>query len=387
MSEDDSYKTSSNHSGETSLSNDAAIDIAAGNSHDQISNSLTWLNERAWPLAGFVFFVPVIYLLSFIQEEKLPLSIASSSIISSLPVLFALILLCITLLVGLLLSPTMILFSPLQKNNSDRLIDSLISSDNSKKTSLPFPWKTIFAWMLAPIVLISIVAIISLFIEADDGGIHWSLQLLLIISIPVTAIIFILSVRKATGRNIRLRDISSDFCLSVLMGIVPQFLITTYVIIVSVRIADSADYPLAVIAVAAVIALAVLCPLQLIGATLIASVGRTGQSFKRALSIGCLIIVLLGLYPPTAAWLAGSVFQLTSSGGRPCAILSFHSIDSIEKSIIDTEYGMKSKPLRILIDVDGYFWVRPKDILSKDIYLVSHEATSRISECAADKDL
>lgn len=387
MSEDDSYKTSSNHSGETSLSNDDAIDIAAGDSRDQISSGLTWLNERAWPLAGFVFFVPVIYLLSFIQEEKLPLSIASSSIISSLPVLFALILLCITLLVGLLLSPTMILFSPLEKNNSDRLIDSLISSDNSQKTSLPFPWKTIFAWMLAPIVLISIVAIISLFIEADDGGIHWSLQLLLIISIPVTAIIFILSVRKATGRNIRLRDISSDFCLSVLMGIVPQFLITTYVIIVSVRIADSSDYPLAVIAAAAVIALAVLCPLQLIGATLIASVGRTGQSFKRALSIGCSIIVLLGLYPPTAAWLAGSVFQLTSSGGRPCAILSFHSIDSIEKSIIDTEYGMKSKPLRILIDVDGYFWVRPKDILSKDIYLVSHEATSRISECPAEKDL
>lgn len=387
MSDEDSYKTSNNHSGEKSRSNADAIDIAAGDSRDQVSSGLTWLNERAWPLAGFVFFVPVIYLLSFIQEEKIPLSIASSSIISSLPVLFALILLCITLLVGLLLSPTMMLFAPLEKNNSERLIDSLMSSKLSEKRFSPFPWKIIIAWMLVPVVLIIIVAIISLFIDANDGGIHWGLQLLLIISIPVTAIIFILSVWKATGRSIRLRDISGDFFMSALMGIVPQFLITTYVISVSVRIADSSDYHLAVIAVSAFIGIVILCPLQLIGATLIASVSRPGQSFKRALAIGCSIIVLLGLYPPSAAWLAGSVFQLTSSGGRPCTILSFHSIDSIEKSIINLEYGMKSKPLRILIDVDGYFWVRPKDILSKDIYLVSHEATSRISECPAEKDL
>lgn len=367
--------------------NDNFTFIATGNSRDQISQGLIWLNERAWPLAGFVVFVPVLYLFNFIQEEKIPLSITSSSVITALPVLFALILLCIALLVGLLLTPTIMLFTPLEKKNKDRLIDLLVNAKKSRWKRSPFPWMIIGAWLFVPITLVFIVAFISILFEATDDSPHWLMQLLLLASIPVSALIFVTWVLKGTGRNIRFRNISSDFFISVLIGIVPQFLITTYVISISIRIAQSSDYQLAVIAAGVLIGILVMCPIQLFGATVVASVNKPDRSFGSALSIGCIFVVLLGLYPPSASLLTGAVFQLTSSGGRPCAVLSLHSTDSIEKNIIDHQYPMQSKPLHILIEVDGYFWVRPKISLNKDVYFISHENVSRISECPLENGL
>src|SRR5690606_27110037 len=78
----------------------------------QLTEGLAWLNNRAWPLAAGTLFTSALYLHNYIIEEKVPLSLTSPTIITALPILFAVQVFIIALLVALVLMPTAILLTP-----------------------------------------------------------------------------------------------------------------------------------------------------------------------------------------------------------------------------------------------------------------------------------
>ncbi|HIZ49675.1 MAG TPA: hypothetical protein IAA18_01190 [Candidatus Pseudomonas excrementavium] len=82
------------------------------NWHDAVSDGLLWLNERAWPLGGGIFFISVLYLHNYIQTEQIPLSITSTAVITALPTIFAILIFVIAVLSAVILLPTAMLFTP-----------------------------------------------------------------------------------------------------------------------------------------------------------------------------------------------------------------------------------------------------------------------------------
>lgn len=356
--------------------------VATGNSSEQISDGLTWLNDRAWPLAGFIFFVPVIYLFNFIQTEKIPLSITSSSVMAAMPILFALILLCVALLVGLLLAPTIILFTPVESGSSKRLIDLLPIPQATSSSWSPFPLRIIIAWLLIPFAIVFIFILIFCLVDLLDGS-RLLLQTLVVLSIPAVALMFVVFTMKTTLKASRLRSVNPGFIGYVLVGVTPQFLILSYILTVCLRLMNSSDHPLMILLLSFFGGILFICVIQLAGATVIASITEPRRSFSAAFSVGCVLVVLLGLYPPSASFITGGVFGATISGGRPCAVLMLNSGDGIAVNLVDASDSKKTIGLRLLMEVDGSLWVRQHQSQNKDVYFIDRTSVSGVRECQA----
>lgn len=380
MSDDSENKNTATNSAVKESSHETPV-IATGDWRNQISEGLLWLNERAWPLAGVVLFVAVIYLHSFIHEEKVPMSIASPAIITALPILFALLLLSIGLLMGLLFSPTMMLFTPIKKKCSARLVDLLVKPGGYESGRFGMPLRIMGGWLSIPVIMGVMVGIIWLLSDKYKDA-TWVMSFLVLLSLPVAAFVFIRIFIKEESLSLRLSDVSSDFWVSVIVGQIPQFLLTIYVITLSGRIAHAYGNSHVVFVMCGVVGVVALCLIQLIGAKKIASVTQPEQSLATSFITGFIIVVLLGIYPPTASRLTGSMLQLTTSGGRACAVLTWTSNASVGvEAVRNSEVPGQSKSLRIFIDVDGYYLVRPIGAIGKPIYFVPRDIVSSIDDC------
>jgi len=91
---------------------------SAPNRYAQLSGSLKWLNDRAWPLSVGILLTAGLYLYQYILEEQIPLSITSSAVLAALPAMSAILVFIISVLVAFILSPIFVLFHRL--NASDK---------------------------------------------------------------------------------------------------------------------------------------------------------------------------------------------------------------------------------------------------------------------------
>lgn len=355
----------------------------------QASDGLRWLDERAWPLAGLALFVPLLYLHNFIHEEQVPLSITSPAIITALPAMFAFLVLFIGVLALFLVSPTMMLFTPVRTDRKDRLVDLLPRQHIDADGRPHIHHGVIIAWfaMLA-IIGIGPGALIAAPENLFDEHSHWLLLGVLLL-IALSACAFILIVIRSRPLDLKLKEISWGFRATVVLALLPQALLMSYVMSLSARIAhdEGGSYP--VFAVCVLAGATILGILQLAGARIVASVTRPGRSLATAAVAGFVSVALLGLYPPTGAHLAGAVLQATASGARPCAVLSWttesppavrplHGIDGAGKII-----GDKSVPLRILTEADGYYLVRKRaeNAGNKAVHFVPRPLVGAMESC------
>ena len=364
--------------------------VAAGDVFEQISQGLVWLNERAWPLSGCILFISMLYLTGFIVEEKVPLSIASSSIIATLPVLFVMILLFIVLLVGFLLSPTAMLFTAIKKPGKQRLVD-LLTKPDSGGGRFSIPKRIVIGWFLMPVVAVIFIGVVWLLFSTWNVIPKWLVNALVLLSLPSSIVLFIWLVIREKSLKLKLRDFSSDFWMATCFSVLPQFLIITYVFLLSIRLAQASGDSLVLLWSAVFLGVIALCFFQLIGAKFIAWSTQPDRSLSKSFKAGFIIVALLGAYPPTASLLTGVAFQITASGGRACAVLTWNSENP---SGIEALYNPKdpnqSRNLRILIQVDEYYFARPKlDKAEKDagaqtstkVYFVPREIVSGIDDC------
>lgn len=366
------------------------VPAVSGDIFDQISPGLVWLNERAWPLSGCILFISILYLTGFIVEEKVPLSIASSSIIATLPVLFVMILLFIVLLIGFLLSPTAMLFTVVRKPGKERLVD-LLMYPGKKDSRFSIPKYIVFGWFLIPAIALLFIGLVWLLSEKFNVIPGWVMSALVLLSLPISIVFFVLAVIKEKSLKLNLGDFSSDFWMATCFSVLPQFLIITYVFTFSARLAEASGSSYLLLWLYVFICVVILCFLQLVGAKLIASATQPEQSLAKSFKAGVIIVVLLGIYPSTASLLTGGVFQLTASGGRACAVLAWNSDNpSGIEALHSGDNPKQSRKLRILIQVDEYYFARPLFGKSEKvegaktpskIYFVPREIVSSIDDC------
>ncbi len=355
----------------------------------QLSEGLRWLHERAWSLTALMLIITALYLSNFIRVEKVPLSIASPAIITALPILFIFVLLFVIVLVGVLLSPTMMLFSTLKKNNSNRLIQLLVQNDPVSGRA-HFSKYVIAAWLSVPIMIG--VTIMVIWVLHDLMGYPTSVsEYVLLVAVPLAMVVVVRLFIAEGSLELRFSDVSVDFWFSVFMSVMFQFSLVVYVMLFAIRIAQYYDDNYGVLFLA-VIGCVGLFLLQLFAARYIATFSQPSRSLIKSFVVGMSTVAVLGVFPPTASWIVGGVFQFTASGMRSCAVLAWTSNSPAEinaalykmhssQMYSRQMYSRQSLPLRILIDIDGYYLVRLKDDESKLIYYVPRKNVSSIDDC------
>ncbi|WP_129544550.1 hypothetical protein [Serratia sp. 1D1416] len=126
--------------------------------------------------------------------------------------------------------------------------------------------------------------------------------------------------------------------------------------------------------------------IQIAGARIVLSLSGPKVSLKQALmSIG-ILIALLGLYSPTGSALTGMVFETSASGGRRCAVLTWtDEVPAGLGDLVSTVQGRLSQPVRLFIELDGYYRVRLQGQANKRVYLVPVAKIAAIDECEANR--
>jgi len=81
---------------------------------------------------------------------------------------------------------------------------------------------------------------------------------------------------------------------------------------------------------------------------------------KGLILILSVIIFALGVFPPSSSFMLGQVLQITSSGERSCAVVYWTQAGTpVEvKALGDEKRPDRSRPLRIFVEMDGYYIVR-----------------------------
>jgi hypothetical protein len=348
----------------------------------QLSDDLRWLNKRAWPLAGVVLFIAGTYLYNFILVEEAPLSITSSTFITAVPVLMIFVIIITGLLTGLLFGPLMVFFVRIRKGRQERFSDLLLYDKKKQHQQASRPashqlsdiWIVLCSWFV-PLVLFSFVLgtmILTKFL--------WPFVVIMV-SVVGAVLWFYFWIRMRYRVNIK--HLSGDFWSAAFVSFWMQFVWVIFIVTMASRAAQGTEHKTLFLFLYWVLGVFALGFVQLVAATVIAASIQFKISLRKAVFIAAGFIALLGICPPTGAALAGLVFQLTASGGRSCAVLSWtdKTSDGIAREIRAPGNPAQSVPVRILLEADGVYRIHKNDDPSQKIYLVPTDRVVGIDSC------
>jgi len=330
----------------------------------QINGLFCWLSEHSWAKSGVLIFVFLVYLNAFISVEKVPLGILSASIVAVFPILFAYLVFFILIFSAIILMPAAVFFSS-EMRGEDGGLDEFIKQGRVVN---------IVCWCLIQIAIcLAFIVIDRVFF--DIVGCAFLASFLLV----YTGASFLLA------RFMQPRPCLDFGFLGILFfSILFQMLVVVFIFARLFENSGELDYwELYFVAVSVSLLLALI---QILVVVFLKKTLVRKDGLKRVVLSLFSLVFFLGLFPPTGAFLLGYVFQHASSGGRPCAVV-FWVQESTPAEVIfwanDKKPG-QSKPLRILLEVDGYYVARildGKEIKDKPVEFIPRTLVARMDEC------
>ncbi|WP_133490152.1 MULTISPECIES: hypothetical protein [Alcanivorax] len=340
----------------------------------QLTEGLAWLNDRAWPLAAGTLFTSALYLHNYIIEEKVPLSLTSPTIITALPILFAVQVFIIALLVALLLLPTAILFTPTHLDGP-KLIEELGLENLKDKNRQPARRRLLGRWLLAlSLMAVTWLTLAELFKDSDS-----TIAALFTLLLPIT--LFAVVAIKGLWRFWRF---SPDFILMALGAGLAQILLLMILgtavmsFLASTEQQDTWGYPLGLLVIL------VFGLLQFISLVLIATIQNQRNPIAWITLRGFALVVLIGLFPPASAKLAGYTLQTSASGARHCAVLLWQAPPPGLKAI--TLDDRRSRDVKILLETEGRYVVRQHTGDPGTNYFVPSDLVNGIAACVPEPE-
>ncbi|KYZ87627.1 hypothetical protein [Alloalcanivorax xenomutans] len=335
----------------------------------QLTEGLAWLNNRAWPLAAGTLFTSALYLHNYIIEEKVPLSLTSPTIITALPILFAVQVFIIALLVALVLMPTAILFTPTHVDGP-KLIEEMGLENLNDKNRKPARRRLLGRWLLALLLMsIAWLALAKLFKDSNS-----TIAALFALFLPI--VLFAVVAIKGLWRFWRF---SPDFILMALgtglAQILALMILGTAVMsfLASTEQQDTWGYPLGLLVVL------VFGLLQFISVVLIVTIQNHRNPVAWITLRGFALVVLIGLFPPASAKLAGYTLQTSASGARSCAVLLWQKTPPGLKAIALDD--SRSRNVKILLEAEGRYVVRQHTGDPGTNYFVPSDQVNGIAAC------
>ncbi|MGF6125091.1 hypothetical protein QF019_000280 [Pseudomonas frederiksbergensis] len=345
------------------------------NRYSQLSQGLLWLNERAWPLSIGILLTAGMYLFQYIQEEKIPLSITSSAVITALPAMSAMLVFIISMLVAFIIMPIFVLFHPLG-DAGGRLSDDFSFDQTSPELTARHRgliWRWAGGLLILGIYCV-LVGIVGPNVPPSDWWIGGGVLALVLTVLANTLFI---------TRGVKV-SVSTDFrFICVMSALVQVFVIltvTSVVLPVASAYVDNIWWLLPLM----LLELISLWMIQLVGAFLVVKTRRHQNPVAFVATVVFAMVILLGLYPPSSSKLAGFALQVTASGGRNCTVMNFSADSKSIEAITDPAKPGYSRPLRVVAEVDGVYFVRLWRTESKAVQFVPRASVTGVDACPAD---
>lgn len=338
----------------------------------QLSRHLLWLNERAWPLSIGVLLMAGVYLYQYIQEEKIPLSVTSSAVITALPVMSALLVFIITMLVAFVLMPIFVLFHRL--NDSGRRLSDDFSFDHQDPERKAGHLRLLARWAGGLVILGTFCALLSVIGAEVSANVWWASAAAVGTVLTIACYCWLMTL-GVEG------PMSMDFRVACVMSAFVQVIVILQVTIVVIDIAGQYVNNIGWIVPLMLVELMVVWVVQLLGALLVVKM-RSHENPVALIACAVLLLVIgLGLYPPSGAKLGGFAFQVSASGARHCAILNFGPESKGLDGITDPGRPGFSRPLRVIAEADGIYFVRLWKAESKAVQFVPRASLAGIDVC------
>ncbi|MHC8407872.1 hypothetical protein [Pseudomonas sp. TMB3-21] len=343
----------------------------------RLSAGLQWLNERAWPLSIAILLTAGVYLYQYIQEEKIPLSITSSAVLTALPVMSAILVFVISILVAFVLMPIFVLFHRLD-DSGRRLSDDFSFGPRSVERRSRH-LRVLGRWGASLLVLGIFCATLSVIGSQVTGTWYWGLAAVGGTGVTV-AIYYWLMTSGIEG------PVSTDFRFACVMSAFVQVGVILNVTIVAIDIAGQYVSNLWWLVPLMLVELLIVWIIQLLGALFVVRMRSHQNPVALVASAVTVLVIVLGLYPPTGAKLGGFAFQVSASGARNCTIMNFGPESKGLDTLTDPEKPGFSRPLRVVAEADGTYFVRLWKTDSKAVQFVPRASLIGVDVCPAKKN-
>ncbi|MDQ0123106.1 hypothetical protein J2W17_002053 [Pseudomonas lini] len=342
----------------------------------QLSKKLLWLNERAWPLTLVILLTAGVYLYQYIQEEKIPLSITSSAVITALPVMSAILMFVISILLAFVLLPIFVLFHRL--NDSGKRLSDELGLEQTTPENRARHSRMLGRWGGSLLILGTFCAVLCVIGSQVTGNWYWGTAAVVGTGLTIACYYWLMT-RGVEG------PVSMDFRIACVMSAFVQVCVILNVTIVAIDIAGQYVSNLWWLVPLMLVELLVVWIIQLLGALFVLKMRSHENPVALVASAVMVLVLVLGLYPPTGAKLGGFAFQVSASGARNCTLMNFAPESKGLEALTDPDRPGFSRPLRVIAEADGTYFVRPWKTDSKAVQFVPRASLVGVDVCPAAK--
>lgn len=349
-----------------------------------LSDLLEWLAKVWAPLGAFIIAIAAIYWLEFIRVYAVPVSFASSSVLTGLPAMAAAIAAMVGVLTIFVLMPAALLWLPVDSVGKT-LMDGHRSWRAEQRQARQGVrrlngWDLPGRWLAAQFALgLLWTAVIAIGVVAKDVNVG-------VITVPATLIAILgywcllRPIRLAACGKPSL-DFGILFC--VLTG--TQFLVVFGVIYVALQTAqDSAPLTLTLRALSCVIALTILSFAQLIVAKLVSN-GWYPNAPKHIFLALLAVTALPTAWPPFGGAMIAFALHTSANDGKSCVVLlaADTANSKVWHDVLDAGKLDQSIPLNFAARLDDTFYVKPTRV--SQTYPIPVSQTRGVASCRTDE--
>lgn len=342
----------------------------------QISQWLLWLNERAWPLTVGILVTAGLYLYQYIQAEQIPLSITSSAVVTALPVMSAILVSIVSILAAFVVLPIFVLFHRL--NDTGRRLSDEFTLGQASPEQLKRHRRMLGRWAASLFVLGLFCASLSAIGSQVPSTWYWSLAGAMGAVLTMAAYYWLMTL-GVEG------PMSMDFRFACLMSAFAQMSVILNFMIIAIDIAGHYVSSLWWIFPLVLVESLVVWIIQLLCALLVVKTRSHRNPVALVVCAVMVLVIVVGMYPASGAKLGGFAFQVSASGARNCTILNFGPESKGLESITDPDRPGFSRPLRVIAEADGTYYVRLWKTDSKAVQFVPRANLVGVDVCPVAK--
>lgn len=368
---------------------------------DQLNSVLSWLNDHAWPLAGVILMISLLHVHNYLSVEGIPISLASSAILSAIPVVFAKAALFVSALTALFLLPTVLLLTKVEKggkNLLERMLEAFRPKDQQSGNIAQNPAEKSEAVVVSEarcLIVRWVVGFVLYGLPLGAAGfikIEWVQEhpyISRILGLLILLSLMAVFVRIVAGMKLRmLKAVSPDFIAVCAASAFAQFILITYLVDGSASVAGQYIESIGLFLVILLVVLPGLAILQLIGAGVLHYLRGHSQPLLLALQLGIVLTGVCSLFPGPSARVVASTLQIKAPDGKPCAIFVRKTEPTSADAAMVTQQSGSTKidPVTILLEADGTYYVRAFDGRDKVVDLVPKGDVKQISSCPEESE-
>lgn len=330
-----------------------------------------------WALLGFtVLALSAVAMHSYLVKEAIPLGIASQEIITSLPMMFILIVMAVVSLVGSLMLPTAVLVGR-HKELAQSLLDEILQRAGEAPNKRRRAKLRLLGWWAAGLAVPSILVMLMLQWDWWQSYALGYFFLLVVATVLFTAgvVVALSGVAQGTWRQ----HVRKRWAVILSCGFIQMVVGVSMSAILESRFlrSDTSEFFAVLLLMTALLAL-----VQVMFAGIVRDITQGPGGLMRAMGIAGILMFVVCMLPPLNHFFVGYVMQSSATGGRGCTVFTWKEKADVLPGLKQGGQGPQSVPLRVPMAIPGTYFVRPWDgSWGKDIAQVPAADVAKASNC------